>query len=125
MAQKLKINAKPTFSAPVLLTLAGDDGKTVEIHFTAVFRRLPDSQAKDVQKRMDGGTMTDDELIALVLCGWSQLEADDGTPFAFTAENLAAAREDWPTFAAAIIFSYFKHNDAAVIKNSARPSASS
>lgn len=116
MAQKLKINAKPTFKAPVTFRLAGD-GEVVEVKFTAVFRRVKENEAQQMQTRLEQGTLRDRELLDQVLVGWDGLDAEDGAPFAFTPENRASAQQDWPTFEAAVVASYFKHNDVALAKN--------
>ena len=70
-----------------------------------------------MQAQLEARQLKDSELLDKVLAGWEGLEAEDGTPFHFTPENRAATREDWPTFEAAIVFAYFKHQDAAVVKN--------
>lgn len=117
MAQKLKINVKPTFSAPVVWRLAGDDGNTEEVTYTATFRRVNDEEAKQLQAQLAAGTLTDRELLDKVLVGWNGLLDELGTPYAFTPENRRAAQAEWPTFEAGLVFSYFKHQDAAVVKN--------
>lgn len=117
MAQKLKIAVKPTFSAPVVLRLAGDSGKVEEIAFSAVFRRLSKAEGDTLQAQLDAKSITDSALLDQVLADWSGLEADDGTPFICTPENRAAAVGDWPTFEAAIVFSYFEHAFPAAVKN--------
>lgn len=117
MAQKLKVNVKPTFSAPVVWRLAGDDGQTVEVTYSATFRRVDDDEAKLLQERLTKGELTDRELLDKVLVGWVGLLDEEGMPFAFTPENRQAAKAEWPTFEAALVFSYFKHQDAAVVKN--------
>ena len=117
MAQKLRVNVKPTFSAPVVWRLAGDDGQTVEVTYSATFRRVTDEEAKQLQERLTRRDLTDRELLDRVLVGWDGLLDEQGLPFTFSAENRAAAQAEWPTFEAALVFSYFKHQDAAVVKN--------
>eukprot|EP00456_Euglypha_rotunda_P014285 TRINITY_DN14468_c0_g1_i5.p1 TRINITY_DN14468_c0_g1~~TRINITY_DN14468_c0_g1_i5.p1 ORF type:complete len:128 (-),score=39.49 TRINITY_DN14468_c0_g1_i5:489-842(-) len=117
MAQKLKIAVNPTFSAPVVLRLAGDSGKVEEVTFNAVFRRLTKTENEKLQVQLDGKSITDSALLDQVLANWTDLEADDGTPFICTPENRAAAVDDWPTFEAAIVYSYFEHAFPAAVKN--------
>lgn len=117
MAQKLKVNVKPTFSAPVVWRLAGDDGQTVEVTYSATFRRVGDDEAKALQERLNARDLTDRDLLDRVLVGWDGLLDEEGMPFAFTPENRRSAQAEWPTFEAALVFSYFKHQDAAVVKN--------
>lgn len=116
--QKLKINAKPTFRAPATLRLAGDgDGQVIEVNFHAVFRRVNDAQAKEMQKQLEAGQLSDGALLDQVLAGWDGLEAEDGAPFAYSPENRASAQYDWPTFEASLVASYFKNSDVALAKN--------
>jgi hypothetical protein len=117
MAQKLKIAVNPTFSAPVVLRLAGDGGKVEEISFDAVFRRLTKTENEKLQTQLDAKSITDSSLLDLVLADWTGLQADDGTPFICKPENRAAAVDDWPTFEAAIVYSYFDHAFPAAVKN--------
>ena len=115
--QKLKINAKPTFRAPVSMRLAGDDGQVIEVNFHGVFRRVDEDQANKMQDMLQKGTLRDKDLLDTVLVGWDGLEAVDGAPFAYSAENRASAQHDWPTFEAALVSGYFKNSDVALAKN--------
>ena len=116
MPQKLKIAVKPTFVAPVLMRVPSD-GQVEEVRFSAVFKRLTKSDNDILQKRLDGRALTDRELLDMVLADWKGLDGDDGAPFICTAENRAAAVEEWPSFEAAIAYSYFEHAYPAAVKN--------
>ena len=116
MPQKLKIAVKPTFVAPVLMRVPGDS-QVEEVRYSAVFKRLTKSDNDILQKRLDGRDLTDRELLDMVLADWKGLDGDDGAPFICTTENRAAAVEEWPSFEAAIAYSYFKHAYPAAVKN--------
>lgn len=117
MPQKLKIAAKPVFSAPVTLRVPGDDGEVEEVKFKATFKRLTNTENKALQAQLDAKSISDTALLDKVLADWSGLPADDDTPFICTPENRKAAVEDWPTFEAAIVYSYFEHAYPAAVKN--------
>lgn len=116
MPQKLKLAVKPTFQAPVIMRVPGD-GQVEEVHFTASFKRLSKTANDALQVKLDAKTIRDKELLDQVLDGWDGLLAEDGTPFACTPENRAAAVEDWMTFEAALVYSYFEHAYPAAVKN--------
>lgn len=116
MPQKLKLALKPTFSAPVVLRVPGD-GQVEEIRFTVVFKRLTKMENDAVQVGLNAKTLTDKDMLDKVLADWSGLDSEDGTPFICTVENRASAVNDWPTFEAAIVYSYFEHAYPAAVKN--------
>lgn len=117
MAQKLKIAVKPTFTAPVLMRLPADNGEVTEIRFNATFKRLKKAENEALQARLDAKSVTDKELLDLVLADWSGLVDQDDAPFICTPENRIAAVEEWQTFEAAIAYSYFQHAYPAAVKN--------
>ncbi|QFZ82855.1 hypothetical protein GFK26_08830 [Variovorax paradoxus] len=116
MPQKLKIAVKPTFIAPVVMRVPGD-GQVEEVRFDAVFKRLSKTDNETLQARLDARSLTDRELLDMVLADWKGLEGEDNAPFICTPDNRAAAAEDWPTFEAAIAYSYFEHAYPAAAKN--------
>lgn len=117
MPQKLKIAVKPTFSAPVVMRLPGDEGGVVEVKFSAVFRRLNKSENLSLQARLTAQTITDAEVLDLVLVDWTGLVDEADMPFVFNDGNRAAAVEEWPRFEASIVLSYFEHLNPAIEKN--------
>lgn len=119
MAQKLKLAVKPTFSAPVVMRLPGDDGQVEEVKFNAVFRRLASTESKDLSARLldKEKPMTDAEVLDLVLVGWDGLIDEAGIPFHYNRENRVAAAEDWSKFEYSISEAYFKYSTPAAEKN--------
>lgn len=116
MPQKLKLALKPTFSAPVVLRVPGDN-QIEEIRFNVVFKRLTKAENDVVEAALNDRTLTDKAMLDKVLADWNGLDSEDGTPFICTAENRASAVNDWPTFEAAIVRSYFDHAYPAAVKN--------
>lgn len=117
MPQKLKIAVKPTFSAPIVMRVPGDNGEVTEVRFEATFRRLTRSENEALQKRLGEHDISDAQLLDLVLADWSGLVDDQGLPFVCSPENRAAASEDWQNFDAAIVYGYFEHAYPAAVKN--------
>ena len=116
MPQKLKIAIKPTFVAPVVMRVPGD-GQVEEVRFSAVFKRLSRTENDTLQSRLEARTLTDKDLLDMVLADWQGLEGDDGAPYICTVENRAAAVEEWTGFEAAIAYSYFENAYPAAVKN--------
>ncbi|MFE8644125.1 phage tail assembly chaperone [Sphingomonas sp. NCPPB 2930] len=120
MAQKLKVAAKPVFKAPVHFNLAGNEvGETIEIAFTAEFKRLNSEQRKELLDNHVGPQKGDDKAVVdRVLANFSGLEDEEGQPFICTPENIDQAEAEWPGFIAAIVTSYFANASKAPGKNS-------
>jgi len=116
MPQKLMLAIKPTFTAPVVMRVPGD-GQVEEVRFNASFKRLSKTENDALQAKLDAKSIRDKELLDQVLAGWDGLLAQDGTPFACTPENRASAVEDWMTFEAALVYSYFEYAYPAAVKN--------
>jgi len=123
MAQKLYVEVKPTFSGEVIMPVLIDNGGTFEKKFTAEFKRLSREEGEALQARLDAKDITDAQVLDLVLHGWSELTDVNQEPFLFTPENRVSARNDWPTFEASIVFSFFNNVNPAAIKNFVAPLA--
>lgn len=90
----------PTFKAPVILRVPGEDGP-LEVRFTGRFRGLSISEAEDFDIARPDGLRA---YIRAILIGWSDLE-DEGKPVAFSAAALDALL-DVPVTPMAIIRAY-------------------
>lgn len=117
MTQRLKVAVKPSFSAPVSMLLAGDDGKPIEIQFSVTFKRLSGEDNRALQGKLESQSLSDRELLEMVLLDWSDLSDVDDMPFTYSRENLAAASRDWSAFEPAIVRSYFHYAYPAAEKN--------
>jgi len=117
MVQKLKIAAKPTFSAPVVMRVVGDNAGIIEVKFTAVFKRLDQPGREALRDALVSQSITDSGVLDLVLADWEELVDVDGLPFLCSPENRAAANADWPEFEWFIALAYFETVNKAQQKN--------
>ena len=79
----------PAYWWPVVVEFAADGGKFEKEGFDAEFKRLPQDRLREIGERIDGGLITDLELLDLVLVSWRGIfdEAGDEVPFSETAKG--------------------------------------
>jgi hypothetical protein len=94
------VSTKPSFTAPVIFNLPGDDGRPLKGRFTAVFKYLDKSAVDDLMARINerqkmliedptAATMKDRDVVDEVLAGFGpDLVEEDRTPMAFTPANV-------------------------------------
>lgn len=79
-----KVIKNPEFKAPVKVMAPADGGQR-EYSFTATFRALTRSEEQGYDALNAAST---DDFLRRIIVGWSGLEDEDGTPFAFSTANL-------------------------------------
>lgn len=94
------VSTKPTFTAPVVFNLPGDDGRPQKGRFTAVFKYLDKPAVDDLMARIaerarvlkedpNATTMNDRDVVDEVLAGFGpDLVEEDRTPMAFIPANV-------------------------------------
>lgn len=110
----IKITSTPTYTAPIVVEMPGDNGKFDKVAFTAVFRRLTIGEIETIHKRLNASVdpkaptedasadpviipMTDDELVRDVMVGWGKdVIGDDGLPLEFNDAHLTALLDIFP-----------------------------
>lgn len=118
------LTKKPTFTAPVKATIAGDGGKTQKVTFTVVFKALPKHEVDDLlqaireaSKEGSEKPLKDRDIVDKVLHGFgADLLQEDQTPMPFTPENVDAVCSIWG-LEAAIVKSFFENYVSAPQKN--------
>jgi len=91
-----KIAATPTYKCKVKVTFPGDNGSAVSNVFTAIFKRLSQSELDEMSAAVAAGTVKDSEVIAKVMVGWEDVADESGTPLEFNDQNLAALMDLHP-----------------------------
>ena len=106
-----------TYQWPVDVKLVAEDGKEAALSFTAVFKRLPNSEIEQIQLDAAAGNMPDQEVVDRVMAGWGDdITTPDGKPLAFTKKNLDAVCEIYPV-RDCIVTAYLQSIAEARIKN--------
>lgn len=110
--------------APVVVRLPDDLGGVIEVKFKAKFKRLKTSAQKELHQKLAARELTDPQVIQAVMEDWD-LQDSEGSPIAFTPDNLKETVEDLPGTEQALVLSFFEyclvpHKDAQV-KNSPGP----
>lgn len=94
------VSTKPTFTAPVVFNLPGDDGRPVKGRFTAVFKYLDKAAVEDLMARINERTkllkedpkasaIDDRDIVDEVLTGFgTDLVEEDRTPMVFNPANV-------------------------------------
>lgn len=111
-----KISTNPTYTTPVKVDVPGDNGKTEQKAFTAIFKRLSQEELDDVTDRLGAKTLTDKGLIDEVLVGWKDVQDENSTPLEFNETNLAALLNVFPT-RPTIVKTFFASISGAKAKN--------
>ena len=79
-----KIGSTESYSWPVKIILPADDGKTLEQDFTAIFRRVKQSEIDDFFAMLEAGKMTDRQIVQSVLIGWKNIVDDSANQIPYS-----------------------------------------
>jgi hypothetical protein len=122
------VSQKPTFVAPVVAMVPGDNGRFDRVKFSVVFKALDKEQVdellKDIRTRakaasqdVDAAPLKDREVLDELLVGFGpDLVEEDRTPMAFTPANVDRLCKIWP-IEAAIVKSFFDNYVNGPAKN--------
>lgn len=123
---------------PIAVSVYGDNGKKIEIKFTAQYHRRKKSELDDLVDglanrgriargeepiRREDGTVpewddvTDTEFLARHMAGWSGIKDADGSNLAFSADALRELVEDYPELAQPLIAGFWSAHRGVVEKN--------
>lgn len=114
-----------TYTWPVPIVLAGDDGARVKETFDGEFRRLPQSRINEIVKQARAAErasaseedLIEDQAVAReILAGWSGVTDADGKEIPFSESALTKLLEI-PTVAGQIIQVWFDSLSQAKRKN--------
>lgn len=112
-----KIAATPTYKSKVTVDFPGDNGKTVSKVFTAIFKRLSQSELDSLSERVNAGELKDNDVIREVMVGWGDDVGDEsGAPLEFNEQNLVALLDLHPV-RPTIVKAYYATINGAKAKN--------
>lgn len=92
----LKLDQSKTYRWTVPVEYVDEAGKTVTGEFTAIFKRMRQSEIDGLVKPDGEQTLTDTDFIKLALLGWDGLTDSDGNTLVFNEENLATFLDTHP-----------------------------
>ena len=122
------VTSKPSFVAPVIAQIPGDNGRHEKVKFSVVFKALTKgevdallerirSRAKEAADGSDVVPLKDRELVDDLLVGFgSDLVEEDRTPMQFTPANVDRLCAIWPV-EAALVKSFFDNYISSPAKN--------
>ena len=105
-----------SYTWPVSFDLPIDGGRHERQSFDGEFRRLSQSRIREIGAQIESGEITDGELAAEVLVGWSGVTDDAGKDVPFNHGALSQLL-DVPMLATAIVTAYFGSLQGAKRKN--------
>lgn len=130
---------RPVVAFPISVAVYSEDGSTIELAFTAQYRRalraeltdLSDaavnhglkSLGRDPIQRADGTPIpawsyaTDDDFIKDRMVGWLGVQTESGEERAFSQDALAEVISDYPELVPALFQGFFKAHEGAQRKN--------
>jgi hypothetical protein len=91
-----KIATNPTYTTVVKVDMLADKGKTVQNVFSAIFKRLSQSELDNVMERLGSKELSDSGLIEEIMVGWDGVTDESGEPLEFNDTNLAALLDVFP-----------------------------
>jgi hypothetical protein len=107
-----KLNPSPSFSAPVLLTVPGqDEPAQIEISFK---HKMPD-QLKSWMDEVNGKPVR--EVVPEIVDGWSLVLDDNDAEIEFTPENFKTLLANYAPAAGEIYLAYLKSLMESRVKN--------
>jgi hypothetical protein len=79
----------PTYRWPVVVEFPVDGGKFDRETFDAEFKRLPQDRLREIGEQIEGGSISDLQLLDQVLVGWAGIfdESGDEVPFSEDARQ--------------------------------------
>lgn len=111
----LKINAAPTFTALVKVTMPG--GALAELEFTFAFKPVAKVQAWVEQSA--AANRSDGDFLSEIVRDWRGVSEDDGTPVPYSREALEKLLTSYPAAATDIFEGYTAALKESRVKNSA------
>jgi len=105
-----------TYSWPIAFDIPVDGGRMQRQTFDGEFRRLSQSRITEIGQQIKGEEITDADLAAEVLIGWSGVTDDEGKDVPFSQKALDQLL-DVPMLASAITVAYFESLRGAKRKN--------
>jgi len=91
-----QLDVSDIYAWPVEVAIVNEKGGRKTMGFTALFKRMPQSEIDAVLERAGQNDITDQELVDDVMTGWKGVK-DGKDDVAFNAANLAAVCEIAPT----------------------------
>jgi hypothetical protein len=110
------ISQKTSYTWPVTVEFPIDGGKTERQTFDAEFRRVPQSRMAELRKMIEAGEITDLDICAEVLAGWSGITDDRGEAVPYS-EGARDTLLDVPLVAAAVVMAWMASLTGAKRKN--------
>ena len=105
-----------SYTWPVAFDLPIDGGRHQRQSFDGEFQRLSQSRIREIATQIESGEITDAELAAEVLVGWSGVTDDSGKDVPFSQSALSQLL-DVPMLASSIVAAYFGSLQGAKRKN--------
>jgi hypothetical protein len=105
-----------SYSWPVTFNLPVDGGRHERQTFDGEFKRIPQSRITEIGGQIKAEEITDADLAAEVLVGWSGVTDNSGAQVPFSQHALEQLL-DVPMLAAAITLAYFESLQGAKRKN--------
>lgn len=110
------LSQSESYSWPVTLELPTDGGRYDRQTFDGEFKRLSQTRIREIGKQIEDGDVTDAEIAAEVLVGWSGITDDKGEAIPFSAKALQQLL-DVPMLASAVVLAYFASLQGGKRKN--------
>lgn len=79
-----KIGLSDNYRWPVKVVVPTDDGKTLTQDFTAVFKRITQTQVEAFTADLIAAKITDKDIVKQVLIGWQNIVDDNGNQVPFS-----------------------------------------
>lgn len=110
------VTQTPTYTAPVIVEMPSDNGKTKIVKFNARFKRLPQDEIDTLYDRIRDKDLDDEKLVHEVTVGWDGVADAQGTPLDFTPENFEQVLGIYPV-QASLAKAFFNSLKGAKEKN--------
>ncbi len=111
-----KIATTPTYFAPVVVDMPIGGGKTQKFTFDAEFRRLTQSELKDIQAQASSGEITDERFAREVMIGWRGVQDEAGTELPFSEGNCDMLLNIFPVLPS-VVKAFYASLSGAAVKN--------
>ena len=122
----IKRGSLTSYSWPVKFEVPGNNGESVVVEFTAMFRHLSQSKREEIGKSLLQGEgahrLTDAEIIDEVMCGWGDdVKGTDDNPLPFTSENRDQIFEEFAGARTATVLAWLDSVTNGAVKNLKTP----
>ena len=105
-----------TYSWPVSFDIPVDGGRHQRVTFDRVFKRVSNSRLREIGQLIQEEQLTEADLVAEIMVGWSGITDDDGKEMPFSQKALAQVL-DVPMLAGAIATTYLESHSGSKRKN--------